>query len=348
MQTESKELSIKEILHQLTYWWRFLYSKRKVIIIWSCIGALIGLTYAWTAKKKYTALLTFALEEKSSGLSGYASIASQFGLDLGGQGGGAFSGDNLVELLKSRMMVEKTLLSVVMINDTPTLLLDRYINFTNMRDKWDEKEALRNLTFSPNRESYTVTQDSILNLVQADIRKKSLVITRKDKKLNIVEVTFKSKDELFAKKFTELLVQNASSFYIETKTRRSRANIRILETKIDSVKRELDARLYGAAMEQDGNINVNRARMKVPLAQKQIDIQMLTSVYAELSKNLEISRFSLMREEPLIQIIDTPILPLKVEKPGRIMYTILLGFIFAVLSGGYYIAKRLINEDSND
>ena len=57
----------------------------------------------------------FVLEdEKSNGsLGGAIGLASQFGFDLGGNGGGVFSGDNLLELMKSRSIIEKVLLTTV-------------------------------------------------------------------------------------------------------------------------------------------------------------------------------------------------------------------------------------------
>src|SRR3954467_9549239 len=110
-----EEVSLKELLQKLVEWWRYLLSKWLVIGVFGIIGAGLGLTYALVKKPKYSAELTFVLEEnKSSSLGAYAGLASQFGLDLGGGGGsGIFAGDNILEFLKSRFMVEKALLSPV-------------------------------------------------------------------------------------------------------------------------------------------------------------------------------------------------------------------------------------------
>ncbi len=63
------------------------------------------LTYAWSKKPIYKAELSFALQDEKSGggLDSALGLASQFGIDLdGGGAGGEFSGDNLLELMKSR------------------------------------------------------------------------------------------------------------------------------------------------------------------------------------------------------------------------------------------------------
>lgn len=46
---------------------------------------------------------------KGAGLSQYASLASMAGIDLGGSSsGGIFQSDNILELYKSRLMIEKS------------------------------------------------------------------------------------------------------------------------------------------------------------------------------------------------------------------------------------------------
>ena len=71
-------------------------------LVFICV-ANIGLGY--TTPPTYTATLTFALEEGESGDGSLSGLASQFGYNIGGSGGGAFSGDNLLELMKSRRLI---------------------------------------------------------------------------------------------------------------------------------------------------------------------------------------------------------------------------------------------------
>src|SRR5690606_40670425 len=56
------------------------------------------------------------------------------------------------------------------------------------------------------------------------------------------------------------------------------------------------------------------ATVDVELAMR--DKQLLQGIYIEVMKNLEVSKLSLLKETPLIQIIDRPILPLRKESPG--------------------------------
>jgi hypothetical protein len=350
MEKESPDdsISVGEIIERLKGWFSFLLTQWKLIVLVGILSAASGFLYAYKSKKKYVARLTFALEEKSNGLMGYAAIASQLGFDLGGGSSGAFAGDNLLELMRSRLMIEKTLLTEVTIDGKTDLLLNRYLEHNKIYEKWENDEELKNVRYDARvpRKAFSLKQDSILNAIQARIALQNIRIDRFDKRLNLVMVECKSDDEYFAKYFTEALVANASALFIETKTKKSRNNVMIIEHKIDSVKHRLDQLLYSSATNQDQNLNLVKARTKVPYMQTQIDIQLLTAAYVELSKNYELASFSLLRDEPLVQVIDTPILPLKFEKPGKLTSMIMFGILGGVMIVTFLSVRRIYQQYS--
>jgi hypothetical protein len=89
---DNDEISIKEIIFLIKDGYIFLKSKRKSIFISILFGVIIGLLISFFDKPSYKALLTFAMEEdkgsSGGGLSGALGLASSFGIDLGGAGGG--------------------------------------------------------------------------------------------------------------------------------------------------------------------------------------------------------------------------------------------------------------------
>jgi len=330
------ELSLKDIIKKFNEWKGLLISKWKLILYCCIIGGALGVTYAIVKKPVYTAQLSFALEDSKSGggLSPYAGIASQFGLDLGGSGSGAFSGDNLMELMKSRSNIEKALLTSVKINNNEETLAEFYIDFNRFRDKWSGNTELSKIHFLPGADNskFSLKQDSLLGEFCKALLLNNLTVDKADKKLSIINVTVRSKNELFSKYFTEVLVDKVSQFYIETKTKKSVQNVSILQHQTDSVKRELNAAINGVASSADvnPNANPNRAILRVPAQHRQVDVQINTAILTEFEKNLEIAKVSLRNETPLIQIIDTPILPLEKEKIGLFKASV-LGFLFGFL-----------------
>jgi len=170
--------------------------------------------------------------------------------------------------------------------------------------------------------NFTLAQDSFLAKVSANLTKTNLQLAKVDKKLAIVSVSFTGEDQWFVMNFTQILTQNVTEFYVETKTGQLRKNVRMLEHKVDSVKQALGRAMYGMASEVDGNQFLVRGVAKAPQAKKQLEIQVLSTMYGELIKNLELSRTMMAKDQPLIQLVDQPRFPLEKKKTSKLVTAI--------------------------
>jgi hypothetical protein len=347
----SGEISLKDLILKIDIIWKYLLSKWLIIIAMAFLGSILGVTYSLFKKAVYNAELSFALEDtqSSGGLGVAAGLASQFGIDLGGGSvGGAFTSDNLLALMKSRSMIENTLLAPVVIdNKKEQTLAELYISFNDIRKGWQETSSLKNITFLPNisRSTFSLKQDSILGSFYRNIIKSNLIVDKLDKKTSIITVKVTSENELFSKFFTEVLVKNVSDFYIKTKTKKSSDNVNILQKQTDSVRRALDAAIYGVALSTDVNPNANPALqvLRTPAQRRQVDVTANQAILTQLVTNLELSKLALRKETPLIQIIDKPILPLERIKFGRAKGIILGGFLGGFLSVLILSIRKLLS-----
>jgi hypothetical protein len=341
------EISLKELIVKIKDWYHFLLSKWKTILIAGIIGGVLGLTYSIFKKPVYTAETTFVLEEGESGggLGQYAGLASMVGIDLGGSGGGIFKGDNILQLYKSRKMIQETLLAKDTFNGKQQLLIDRYIEFNNLREGWGEKPYLKDIQFN-NPQNFTRTQDSVIGNFAEKINKEILEVTKPDKKLSIISVKVKSEDELFAKAFANNIVNKVNSFYVKTKTKKSLENLSILQNQADSVRGVLNASIGGVAAAVDANPNLNPAfqTLRVGSQRKQVDVQASGAIYQEIVKNLEMAKITLRNEKPLIQVIDEPVFPLKIDKFGKAKGIVLGGIILGFLTVLFLVGKKIISQ----
>jgi uncharacterized protein involved in exopolysaccharide biosynthesis len=337
------EISLKELIQKAQDWAAYFKSKWKIIFVSGLIGGLLGLGYAFTQMPIYNANLTFAFYEKDS-KGGLGSIASQFGLGslTNGADGGVFSGYNMLELLKSRFLVEKTLLSPIEINGKKELLVNRFIRFNKLDKKWAKDSVLKGVTFNDNnRTEFTEQQNYCLRVVSKKVLNENLVVSKIEKKVDIVSINVQSKDQLFAKLFAENLAKTVTDFYIETKTSKSRKDCDILQKRVDSVTSELNVAMSGRARELDQNFGIIRQQAAVPRLRNELKVQMLGALYSELVKNLEFSKLSLMREAPLIQIIDRPILPLEFSLISKLKATLYGAIFFGFFSFIYLGWKKV-------
>jgi len=338
---EQRKRTILDVVDAVTTLFRYLLTKWHIILLSGIVGGLAGITYAWLKKPKYLAEMSFVTETESKGsLGAYASIAAQFGLDIGGSSNNLFEGDNLIELLKSKHLIIKTLLSKPDRSGNKLLIHD-YLKMEGWED--DETKTIDFSTFgiSANRK-----RDSIILQVAKEIRSKFLTIGKRDKKLSIIDLRMTSKDELFSKHFCELLAVNAIHYYTDYKVKKSRQNVAILEKQTDSVRSMLYGNIGQMASMNDLNVNPARQILRAGSQRKQVDVQANSALYVELVKNLELSRLSLRKETPLIQIVDTPVLPLELKGFGRLLGGIVGAVIAAALTVLVLAGKRWLLKPS--
>jgi len=241
---DTDEISLKELIVKIKEWVAYLKTKWKLIIAISAIGGIIGFAYASFQKPTYKAVMTFVLDDAQGGggMSGAMGLASTFGIDLGGGGGGGlFTSSNILELMKSRLVIEKTLLNAVPYNNNGKFenisLAEYYIRVNNLRESWSKKPDFKDIQFTPttDRSHFSLQQDSILQTISGSIVKNNLTIAQKDKKVSIISIEVKTEDQNFSKLFCEQLAKETSDFYIETKSKKARINVDILQKQTDSI-----------------------------------------------------------------------------------------------------------------
>jgi uncharacterized protein involved in exopolysaccharide biosynthesis len=350
-QINNDEISLKELIQKIQEWVTYLKTQWKLIFGIAAFGGLIGFVYASFQKPNYLATTTFVLEEDKGagvGLGGALGLASSFGLDLGGGGGGLFTISNIIELMKSRLVVEKTLLNPIQIGGKQISLADYYVQINELKESWAKKPKLANINFPVNadRTKFSLQQDSILQFISTELTKENLVIAQKDKKVSIISLTVKTKNELFSKFFCEQLLKETSDFYIETKSKKSRLNVDILQHQADSIRAELNGAITGVAAASDNVYNLNPAFnvKKTPGTRRQVDVQANTAILTQLVAQLELSKVSLRKETPLVQLIDRPILPLEKDKVGRLKSLVLGGFLAGLLTVLFLVFGQLYRK----
>lgn len=329
-----------ETIQLLVDLYKYLLKKWIVLVAIGIVCGVIGLLFATFQKPAYVAEITFAPENDNGGSFGsYAGIAAQFGLDLGGVSGGAFEGENLVEFLKSKLMVEKTLLTPVTLNGKEVLLINAYISHYELNKGWNDKSpSLKGFLYPANYAHGDRARDSILKKITKSVSE-SLDIAKMDKKLNIISAKMQDGNEAFAKLFIENLVNNGINYYVDYKSGKSKQNVSILSHQADSVYSLMIGGIKAVAVGNDLNVNPIRQIVRANVQTKQVDVQVNSRVYEEIVKQLELAKIMLRRETPFIQIIDTPTMPLEKKKMGRLKGIIIFGFVGGFLGLLFFIMR---------
>lgn len=273
------------------------------------ISILVALVLYHSQKPDYRAVTTFILEEKSTPGGGLAGLASQFGFDIGNLGGGSiFTGDNILDILRSKKIINEVLLTRLDSGKNAQTLADLFLDFKGWKKKWRSKAELKDINFTnvQNLETLSLKQDSVLNEIHSFIIKHALSTDRLNKKGSIISVQITATNSVFARLMTERMVSAAANLYLDIKTGTAQANISKLQRRSDSLLVLLNQKSYVAAANQPLDINPGIKSAVVPLEIVSRDKTVLATLYAEVTKNLEASKLILSQQTPVIQILDRP------------------------------------------
>jgi uncharacterized protein involved in exopolysaccharide biosynthesis len=341
----SDEISLKELILKGKEWFAYLWGYKWRILLAGLLGSALGFVYAkYISKPTYTATVSFTLEQKSGGGAGaLGGLASSLGLgDLPtGSSSGMFGGENVLHLMKSNRIIHQSLKEA-----QPDLKGDHLLN-AYLKNHFEEPLEEKKIELYPeNLDSVTFTraQDSLLLLITKNIREEQLVAERQDKKTSIINLEVKDINEEWAYLFSKALVKNAIDLYLEIKVGKLLRTEQELTQKKDSIRGLLDGSITTLAYETDLNSHTPLMRYKTNQAKKQIDVEVLKSMYANVIQNLEMTKFQRAQEEPIIEIIDAPILPLGMEKFGQVKGIAIGGFLAGIIIIGWLFFKRFYRE----
>jgi hypothetical protein len=338
----SDKIILSDLIAQVQKTIRYVFSQYVLLFKISLLTSILAIGYWFIQADKYQADATFIVEEKSGSKSGLGALASQVGFDLGGLTGGnagLFEGDNILDIMQSRLIVEKVLLSKVDSSNASAsqTLADLYAASHGLKKKWSKNPDLVNFKFgqAPKFEKDKLQQDSLIYVVFEQVVKNNLVVKRQNKKGSIINIQVVSPDQIFSKLFTERLLKETGNLYVEIKTSNMNNNIARLQQKADSLHTKLYSKSYEAVALLNANSGLKTNVVNEDLTQK--DKSVVFTLYGEVLKNLEGLKLSQINQTPVIQLLDMPKYPLVNQtKPwyiylfGGFAAGILLGSLFAV------------------
>ena len=331
-------LKLSDIFLMIKEFILFYKSFRKInmlLVLVSFVGCFV---FYKIEKAKYEASSSFVLMEGSgSKAGGLASLGSQFGIDLGaigGQSNSIFSGDNIFDIFKTRELVEKVLLSPytkTTNEQNTTTLADQYLK---MYPSFIRNVILRKpissvsfLNYDPKNKPDRL-KDEMLSKIHSKIIANNLVVQKLNKKGSIIQVVVTTNDEYFSKIFTERIIDAAKHFYLNINNTNTQQVLVGLQQKADSLQKLL----YQKSFQSVGLFNSNNG-LKAYTANEEIsqkDKTVAFTLYAEVIKNIELTKMAQAQQTPIFQLVETPRYPLA-NKKFTIVELILIGALMGLI-----------------
>ena len=341
--SENKEIELKEVFSTISELKKELHSNLFKIFLLVISFTVLLLVFSLAQDPRYKAELSFVVEDtqKSAPLSSMSGLASQFGFDMFSSSNSTFSQANIMDLLKSRGVISKTLLQKSNYTDKSDFFIDSYLKINSINNDWNELQSLKDLNF---HDKLTITHDSIITLVWQKIIEEDISVEIKNDETDIIYLSFTCSDEKFAKFFSESLISEMSRMYISYQTKQSTNTISFLQNRADSVFVELEKAEQEFARVKDINQRIIKASGRLKELQLMRNVEVLNTMYLELVKNIEVSKLTLLNQTPIIQVIDKPILPLEDTKMSIFLVLLITIFISTTFSIIYIVLRKLVND----
>ena len=334
------EISIVALIDKTRFMWQLLLSKLRVILLGSILFGLLGMVLVILKPIEYVATATLMLQ---GGRQGSMSNALQLASSLGISSGPAFNEEKLIGLLNSRTIVEGALLNKVTIDGKEDLLANHQFDFMGMASGYEDHDSLKNFRFiSTDPEQMDYWENKVMYHLHRAVTM-GFMVTKKEKS-GFVKVRVETVSEGFSKYLTDLVIVEVEDFYATRMNKKARGTVDLLMHEVDSVHFVLNETEEAYAKWKDKSNFMVKAQGSVEGVKYLTDLQLLRTLYAEAQKNLAIAKFTLQQETALVEVVDSPVFPLKKREWPFYYGLIIFGVMGFFLISGWFMVKQVITD----
>jgi hypothetical protein len=342
------QFSFKDIVLKLVSFKNLVVRNWKVLILTIILGIAGGYAFEIFNRKPpvYIAKIVFNMESGGGSSGGLSDLASAFGISSGGSSSpGLFVGDNFVELLKTKNLYNRAVLSRVKVNGKEEIFGNYYLRASGiLKDELEDDVEMQTFQFKhDNYKDATPNERSKVRLVQNYLMPYT-VVANDSKKATFLALAVTSRNDTLSYIWANLYLKVVTEFYKETKTQKSRELLDLMVNRVDSLKRVLYATQSAAARFQDQNQQIIVQEGLIQQQRLQTNSGQIQGMYFEAVKNLDNIKFSMAKETPLFTRIDDPELPISPE-PDPAKKVIIIGALIGLFLGVLYVAfKETLSE----
>ena len=311
---------------------KILYEKRKkFFIMWPIVTAL-SILWIIPQPRYYNCSVSLAPESNGNDVGGgLASMASSFGINLGGNGGDAIYPLLYPDLLGSNKFIV-SLFDIRVKTDDGTVDTDYYTYLTKHQKKnWltqpfkKAKNAIVNLFVS---EEKTVggkgKKIDSFRLSERDYKLVELVKTNitcdVDKKTDVVTITVQDQDRLVSAILADSVKQRLQNFIIEYRTSKARLDLDHYEELAASAKKDYEVSVAKYSEYCDANQDIVLQSSISERDKQEADMQLKYNTYNALCTQVEVAKAKMQERTPAFTTLKTATVPIKPAGPKRMIF----------------------------
>ena len=342
---DEQEIDIMELISKL-------WKRRKTLLIWCAVGAVLGLVIGFSIPKTYSAFAVLAPETEESMGSGVSSIASMMGVSL----------DNSVDAINFQLFpdIVSSTPFIYSLFDLPvetadgelkTTLLDYMLGhqksawwsyvvsapfkLTGWVKSWFAKEEEPDPNAPLDMYNLPKKERGVVGFFAENI------IVEMDKKTGKTTISLEMQDPLVVTTVLNAVLEDLKDYTSEYRTSKARQDVENLSVICGQRRQEYYATQQAYARYTDANKNVILQSAQAERDRLQQEMNLAFQVYSQVATQLEAARIKEQEAKPVFAIVQPPVVPLEKSAPSKIKYL----FIFTFLAGCCAAAWVLFGEE---
>ena len=311
-----------------------LYEKRKKFFIMWPIVAVLSILWIIPQPRYYKCSVSLAPEANGDDMGGgLASMASSFGINLGGNGSDAIYPLLYPDLLGSNKFIV-SLFDIRVKTDDGTVDTDYYTYLTKHQKKnWltqpfkKAKNAIVKLFKSEEKTAGSNGKKiDAFRLSERDYdlveKVKTNITCDVDKKTDVVTITVQDQDRLVSAILADSVKQRLQDFIIEYRTSKARLDLNHYEGLAADAKKEYDASIVKYSEYCDTNQEIILQASISERDKLEADMQLKYNTYNALCTQVEATKAKLQERTPAFTTLKTATVPIKPAGPKRMIFVV--------------------------
>ena len=323
-----------------------LYEKRKTFFIMWPIVALLSILWIIPQPRYYDCSVSLAPEANGEDIGGgIASMASSFGINIGGNGGDAIYPLLYPDLMGSNKFIV-SLFNIKVKTDDNTIDTDYYTYLTKHQKKnWltEPFKKAKNAIVDLFSEKTINTPSTVKNINDFRLSERDYNLVEKvkknitcdvDKKTDVVTITVRDQDRLVSAILADSVKQRLQNFIIEYRTSKARLDLNHYEELVSQAKKEYDASMAKYSQYCDANQDIILQTSISERDKLEGEMQLKYNTYNALCTQLEATKAKLQERTPAFTTLKTATVPLRPAGPKRMIFVagmLILGTIVTSL-----------------
>lgn len=327
-------MEVQELKNKIAIYTSRIKKRWYMHLILALVVTAILLKIAIGTKAVYTVQATFLpAQSAESALSPISMILGSAGADGGGT-------DYFIPLMQSKTISEQVaedsiqwqgkkrlLADVILENEPPPgFMADLTAKFV----RW----VIKTLSPPPPGAGESNPRQNVIDGAYVLRLKTTIEASAEVETQGLIFLKYKDTNPSLSKIIVYRYIEVITSYYKKQKTEKSRINYEFYVHRTDSVKAVIDANLRkGAKIEDEEKFKIF-VQDAIPTRQIEGQTELLKQIYGELITMREAALNDLMKETPVVQVLDKPEPPFDVSRPNYILNIVgglILGFLLSVI-----------------